>query len=1046
MFEKIIRFSLEKRLIVLIASVLILLLGYFVTFQLPIDVFPDLTASTVTILADAHGMAPEEVETLVAFPIETAMNGASGVRRVRSSLSTGIAVIWIEFEWGTDIFQARQIVAEKLQSVLSLLPPGMDPPVLAPVSSLMGEIMLVGVSSDSLPAMELRSFADNILRRRLLAVSGVSQVVAIGGERKQYQVLASPERLAAYQISLEELQEAVSKSNLNSTGGFFVAGGNEYLIRGLGRVEALEDLKRAVVAVRDGSPILVEHVADVQIGAATRLGTSSVSGRDAVILSIQKQPNANTLDLTKRLDDMIADMRPLLPADVEINNHVFRQADFIDVSIHNVVEALRDGAILVTIILLLFLANIRTTFISLISIPLSLILAILAMYWMGLTINTMTLGGMAIAVGVLVDDAIIYVENVYRRLRQNRALSDSQQRPALVVIFEASNEIRQPMVIATFIIIAVFAPLFFMSGIEGRLLLPLGFAFVISVFASLLVAVTIVPALSLYLLPRMKEKHAHQETWLVRKLKTGYRPTLEWALKHGNWVIAASAALIVAALIVYTQLGRSFLPEFNEGSATVIAITPPGTSLQESTDIGALVETKLMLHPAVLSVARRTGRGELDEHSFGSNQTELEVRLKPEGYKKEEVFRELRELLFDVPGTIISIGQPLSHRIDHMLSGTQAALAVKIFGSNLYELRSIGQQVKAQMETVEGLVDIAVEPQRDVPQLRLEMNREAMAVYGVQVADLAENIETAFNGEVVGQVLEGQIPYDLVVRFPEESRKDDELIGTSLFATPAGPQVPLNEMARVRRASGPNSISRENVSRKIVVQANIAGRDLGSAVEEVREKVNAGVRLPEGYFVSYGGQFESAEAASRIILLLSLISIGAILVLLFMEFGTFRDALLVMVNLPLALIGGVFAISLTSGIVSVAALVGFVTLFGIAARNGILMIAHFHDLIDKEGMGAKPAIIRGSMERMNPILMTALCAGLALLPLALGGGQPGKEIQTPMAIVILGGLLTSTALNMVVLPALYWKYGAKRKAEPSLLEHAAEMQAGEHAA
>lgn len=1044
MFEKIIRFSLENRFIVVLASVLILFLGYFVTFRLPVDVFPDLTASTVTILADAHGMAPEEVETLVAFPIETAMNGASGVRRVRSSLATGLAVIWIEFEWGTDVFQARQIVAEKLQSVLSLLPPGMDPPMMAPVSSLMGEIMLVGVSSDSLPAMELRSFADNILRRRLLAISGVSQVIAIGGERKQYQVLASPERLAAYQISLEELKEAVSKANLNSTGGFFVASGNEYLIRGLGRIEELEDLKRAVVTVRDGSPVLVENVADVKVGSGTVLGTSSISGRDAVVLSIQKQPNANTLELTERLDALIEEMKPILPADVELNNHVFRQADFIDVSIHNVVEALRDGAILVTIILLLFLANMRTTFISLVSIPLSLIIAILAMYWLGLTVNTMTLGGMAIAVGVLVDDAIIYVENVFRRLRENKALPEEKQRPSLIVIFAASNEIRQPMVVATFIIIAVFAPLFFMSGIEGRLLLPLGFAFVIAVFASLMVAVTIVPALSLYLLPALKQKSAHHETWVVRKLKTGYRPALEWALKRGNWVIATSVGLIAITLLVYTQLGRSFLPEFNEGSATVICITPPGTSLQESTDIGELVEQKLMTHPAVLSVARRTGRGELDEHAFGSNQTELEVRLSPEGFRKEEVFHELRELLTDVPGAIISIGQPLSHRIDHMLSGTQAALAVKIFGSNLYELRNIAQQIKAQMQTVDGLVDLAVEPQVDVPQLRVEMNRDAMAVYGVQVADLAENIETAFNGEVVGQVLEGQLPFDLVVRFPADARKDDELIRTSLFATPAGPQVPLNEMATVYRSSGPNSISRENVSRKIVVQSNIAGRDLGSVVEEVREKVNANVKMPEGYFVSYGGQFESAEAASRVILLLSLLSLGAILVLLYMEFGTFRDAFLVMVNLPLALIGGVFAIKFTSGIVSIAALVGFVTLFGIAARNGILMIAHFHDLIDKEGMSARSAIIRGSMERMNPILMTALCAGLALLPLALGGGQPGKEIQTPMAIVILGGLLTSTALNMVVLPALYWKFGAKRKAEESVLEEVVEAEHRHH--
>ncbi|MBK6911368.1 MAG: efflux RND transporter permease subunit [bacterium] len=1029
MFERIIRFSLEKRFIVALASLVVLAVGVYVSRDLPVDVFPDLTASTVTILADAHGMAPEEVETLVAFPIETAMNGAAGVRRVRSSLSTGMAIIWVEFEWGTEIFQARQIVAEKLQSVAELLPPGMPAPFLAPVSSLMGEIMLIGVASDSLLPMELRSFADNVLRRRLLAVSGVSQVAAIGGELKQYQVLARPERLSAYRISLDELKAAVAQANLNSTGGFYATGGTEYLIRGIGRVEGLDDLRRAVVSVHDGHPVLVEHVADVVIGAATSLGTASVNGVDAVILSVQKQPTANTLELTQRIEQMVAELQAAAPGHVVINTHVFRQADFIEVSIHNVIEALRDGAILVVFILLLFLANLRTTFISLISIPLSLILAILAMRWLGMTINTMTLGGMAIAVGVLVDDAIIYVENVYRRLREDQSLPLGQQKPALTVIFAASNEIRQPMVVATFIIVAVFAPLFFMSGIEGRLLLPLGFAFVISVFASLLVAVTIVPALSLYLLPRMKPKSGSHDTWLVRQLKAAYEPTLNWSLRRANWVVAAAMLMIVATIVVYNGLGRSFLPEFNEGSATIVAVTPPGTSLQESTDIGRLIESRLMKHPAAESVARRTGRGELDEHTFGSNQSEFEVKLRREGFKKEQTFEEMREMLSDIPGTFISVGQPLTHRIDHMLSGTQAALAVKIFGSNLYELRTIAQRIKAEMQDIDGIVDLSVEPQVDVPQLRVKMDREAMAVYGVRVADLAENVETAFNGETVGQVLEGQLPFDLVVRFPQDARDTDEAIRSSLFATPAGPQVPLQELARIEQSSGPNSISRENVSRKIVVQANITGRDIASVVADVRQRVNANVDLPEGYFVSYGGQFESAEAASQIIMLLSALSIGAILLLLFMEFGTFRDALLVMVNLPLALIGGVFAVHFTSGIVSVAALVGFVTLFGIAARNGILMIAHFHDLIDEQGLGAREAIVRGSLERMNPILMTAMCAGLALLPLALGGGQPGKEIQTPMAIVILGGLLTSTALNMVVLPALYLKYGHKRNTE-----------------
>ncbi len=1026
MFDKIIKFSLEKRLIVMIAAGLVLLLGLLVSRQLPLDVFPDLTAPTVTILVDAHGMAPEEVETLVAFPIETAMNGASGVRRVRSSLSMGTAIIWVDFVWGTDIYQARQIVAEKLQGVAGSLPQDMDPPFLAPVSSLMGEIMLIGVSSDSLSPMDLRSFADNTLRRRLLAVPGVSQVLAIGGELKQYQVLARPERLAAYRVSLDELKEAVRKSNLNSSGGFYVAAGTENLIRGIGRVTDLDHLRRAVIAMREGVPVLVEQVAEVRIGPATVLGTASVSGKDAVILPVQKQPTANTLELSRRIDEVIAEIQATLPSHLRIDTHVFRQADFIEVAIHNVMEAIRDGAILVIIILLLFLGNIRTTFISMISIPLSLVMALLAMRALGLTVNTMTLGGLAIAVGVLVDDAIIDVENIFRRLREDRALPQEKRRRPFAIVFEASREIRQPIVIATFIIISVFLPLFFLSGLEGRLLKPLGFAFVLSVSASLLVALTVIPALSYYLLPRFKQKSAHNEPWLVRKLKAVYHPVLEWVLKRGNWVIVGALLLVAATIFVYSQLGQSFLPEFNEGSATIIAITPPGTSLQESTDIGAMAESRLLTHPAVLSVARRTGRGELDEHTFGSNQTEMEVRLKQEGYHKEQIFGELRELLGDIPGTFISVGQPLTHRIDHMLSGTQAALAVKIFGSNLYELRRIAQQIKNEMATVDGVVDLAVEFQVDVPQLRIKMDREAMAMYGVQVSDLAENIETAFRGEVVGQVLEGQWPYDLVVRFAEDARESEDAIHNSLFATPAGPQVPLSELARVYRDSGPNTISRENVSRKIVVQANIAGRDIGSVVGEVREKVLANVKMPPGYFVSYGGQFESAEAAGQIIFLLSLLSIGAIFALLFTEFGTFRDAFLVMVNLPLALIGGVFAIFFTSGIVTIAALVGFVTLFGIAARNGILMVSHFHHLMDEEKVPRREAIIRGSLERMNPILMTALCAGLALVPLALGGGQPGKEIQTPMAIVILGGLLTSTALNMVVLPTLYYRFGTKR--------------------
>jgi copper/silver efflux system protein len=1026
MFDKLIRLSLQQRLVVALATCLIFIVGLVIMRQLPVDVFPDLNAPQVTILADARGMAPEEVETLVAFPIETAMNGATGVRRVRSSVAMGMAIIWVEFDWRTEIFKARQIVAEKLQSVVGTLPPSMEPPTLAPVTSVMGEILLIGVNSDSLSAMELRALTDNVLCRRLLAVPGVANVLPLGGERKQYQVLANPDRLASYGISLDELTEAVRKSNVNSTGGFYAAGGHEYLIRGIGRVQNLDDLKRAVVAMRNGQPVLVEHVADVQVGAGTIYGTASVNNRPAIALSVQKQPNANTLDVTKRIDKALEELRPVLPAGVEINAQVFRQADFIELAVDNVIEALRDGAILVTIILLFFLGNIRTTLISLLAIPLSVIVTLLVMHGVGMTVNTMTLGGLAIAVGVLVDDAIVYEENVFRRLRENRLKRQELQQPVFDVIFQASREIRQPMVIATVIIIAVFLPLFFLTGVEGNLLRPLGFAFVISVFASLLVAVTIVPALSYWLLPGIKAKKVEQEPWLVRILKKGYRPTLELTLKRSNWILAVSVVLLGAAALIYAGLGHAFLPEFNEGSVLVIVNTPPGTSLKESTEIAQYAERIVSKHPAIAGIVRRTGRGELDEHTFGSNVSELECKLKP-GAEKDEVFADLRKQLANTPGTFISVGQPLSHRIDHMLSGTQAQIAIKVFGDNLYMLRQVAQNIKGAIQDVDGIVDLAVEPQVDIPQLRISMDREAMALYGAQVADVAADIETAFNGETVGQILEGQYPYDLVVRYAEPYRGNPEAIKSALFATPAGPQVPLKELARVYQAGGPNTISRENVSRKIVIQANAAGRDVSSVVHDVQARIAERVKLPTGYFVTYGGQFESAQSAGRIILLLSLLSLGAIMVLLYTEFKNFRDALLVMVNLPLALIGGVIAVRFSSGTISIASLVGFITLFGIAARNGILLIAHYHTLMEKERLSLREAIVRGSLERMNPILMTALCAGLALVPLALGGGQPGKEIQTPMAIVILGGLLSSTALNMVVIPALYYRFGAKRK-------------------
>ncbi|MBU0509290.1 CusA/CzcA family heavy metal efflux RND transporter [bacterium] len=1030
MFNWMIQKSLEKRFHVVLASFVILAAGIYVAYQAPIDIFPELTTPMVTIMADVHGLAPEEIESLVAFPIESAMNGATDVRRVRSSITMGMAFIWVEFDWGTDILEARQVVTERLQSVSGSLPPHMDPPVLAPIASLMGEILLVTVTSDSLSPIDLRSYTDNVLRRRLLAIPGVAQVVPVGMQVKQYQVIARPELLLAYRVSLEELQQTLALASENTTGGLVVSGGNEYLIRGIGRATTTDELKRTVVAVRDGSPILVEHLADVQIGGSIPLGTASVNRKDAVILSVQKQPQANTMELTERIDRALTELGELAPADVRIRSDIFRQSAFIEVAIGNVLQALRDGAALVIIILLLFLANLRATFISLLAIPLSLVIAIFVLSFMGSTINTMTLGGLAIAIGLLVDDAIIDVENVYRRLRESLRKPAGERRGLARIIYDASVEVRKPIVMATFIIIAVFVPLFFLSGIEGRLLRPLGVAFVVSILASLLVAVTVVPALSYYLLAKISPKQIEHDSWLVRRLKTGYLPALQFALQRNRVIPVVALLLLLLALGTYAGFGHAFLPEFNEGSLTVIAATPPGTSLSESSEIGRMIEEIVLEHPAVVGVARRTGRGEIDEHALSSNGTEMEAKLRLDGFRKEEVLRDLRERLALVPGTFISVGQPISHRIDHMLSGTQAALAVKIFGENLSELRRVAQEVKAQMETVEGVVDLSVEPQTEVPQIHIKMNREAMAQYGVRAAELAEGIETAFGGQTVGQILEGQFAYDLVLRLSDEARADTVSLARTPFHTPTGHFVPLGELASVYRATGPNMISRENVNRKIVVQANIAGRDIGSVVEDVRERVKNNVVLPQGYYVSYGGQFESARSAGRTIVFLSALAILAILILLFSEFGNFRDALLVMVNLPLALIGGVFAIALTGGVVSIASLVGFVTLFGIAARNGILLIAHYHQLMEVDGLPLRDAIVRGSMERMSPILMTALCAGLALIPLAFGGGQPGKEIETPMAIVILGGLLSSTALNMVVLPALYLRFGRLRPPNP----------------
>ncbi len=1030
MLDAIIRWSLANRLLVLVGAALLLGLGAATAARMPVDVFPDLTAPTVTVLTEAHGMAPEEVETLVTFPVETAVNGATGVRRVRSSTSQGISTVWVEFDWGTDIFQARQIVNEKLQLVAGSLPAGVPPPVLAPISSIMGEIMLVALTGDErVSPMQLRSVADWTLRRRLLAVPGVSQVVPIGGEVKQYQVRVSPDRLRAYGLTLDEVLHAAEGANANASGGVYADGSREFQIRGLGRTRTAGDIGATVVAVDEGTPVLIRDVAEVRVGPAVKLGDGSLAGGPAVVMSIQKQPATNTLELTERIDRTLEEIGGTLPSGMEINRGVFRQATFIETAIDNVVEALRDGALLVVVILFLFLWSVRATGISVLAIPLSLAVGVLALRALGITINTMTLGGMAIAIGALVDDAVVYVENVFRRLREERLRPPGERRPALEVIFLASREIRASIVTATLIICIVFVPLFFLSGIEGRMLRPLGIAYVVSILASLAVALTVTPVLCGYLLPRSRAVGRGRASWLVRKLESGYARVLRPAMGHPRAVLLGAGAAVLIALAAVPFLGRAFLPEFNEGTLVIGALTVPGTSLEESDALGRRIEQILLEHPAVEETARRTGRAELDEHAQGANAAEIDVRLGLAGRKMEDVLDELRTRLALVPGTQITIGQPIGHRIDHMLSGTRASIAIKLFGPDLYELRRLAEEVRAAAAGIEGTADVAVEQQADVPQTRITMDREAMARYGVTAGDLAEGIDVAFAGEAVSQVLEGQESYDLVVRFDESARGDLRRIAEARFDTPTGAQVPLSTLAEVREDRGPNTISRENAQRKIVVQSNVSGRDVGSVVEEIAREVAAKVELPDGYYVEYGGQFESAGEATRTLGLLSLVSLAAIFMLLYTEFRSGRQALLVLVNLPLALVGGLFAVLLTGGILNIATLVGFITLFGIAVRNGILLVSRYNNLL-AEGESLPRAVYRGSMERLSPILMTALCAGLALVPLALAGGEPGNEIQSPMAVVVLGGLLSAVALNMLVVPALFLRYGRGGRTAP----------------
>jgi len=1030
MIDQLIGWSLRYRVFVITLAAAFLAWGAYLLRDMPLDVLPDLSAPTVTILVEGRGMAPTEMETLVTFPIEAALNGASGVRRVRSATAVGLAVVWVEFEWGQEIQRARQIVTEKLALASPGLPPEVEPPFLAPISSIMGEIMFVSLESGRHSPLDVRTVADTVVRRRLLAVPGVSQVIATGGGQKQYQVLVDPVELREYDVTLGQVENALRRANRNSSAGFRVAGGQEYLIQGLGRVSSEDEIGNIVVEARATRPILVRNVARVQVGEALKRGTGSHKGSPAVILGIQKQPGANTLALTRLLDATLDDVRRTLPSGMVIDSHVFRQADFIQRSLDNLARAVRDGSLLVVLVVLIFLANLRASLITLIALPISLMAAVLGMRFFGFTLNSMSLGGLAIAIGELVDDAIIDVENVVRRLRENARLPEAGRRPALDVVYQASREIRGSVVFATIIVILVFLPLFALESIEGRLLWPLGFAYIVALAASLVVALTVTPALCSILLPGAKSILQGGEPWLIRLLKRIYRPSLSFSLDHPWLVLGSSALLLIAAGFGVSRMGRSFLPEFNEGSLTVSAVTIPGTSLEESDQLGTALEKILLTVPEVASTARRTGRAELDEHVQSVESAEIDVDLKMGLRSKAEVLQELRDKVSVLPGTNVSLGQPISHRIDHMLSGTLANIAVKIFGDDLRTLRLLGRQVQSAMSGVAGVVDLAMEQQTDIPTLTIRPDPARVARYGLPAGEVSDRIETALLGAEVGRIVEGQVSFPLVAKYEDPRRPadgEDTLAGIRemLIDTPAGPRIPLASVSTIQEDRSPNFIMREGVQRRIVVQCNVAGRDLRSTVQEIQQRIGQAVKLPQGYRIEYGGQFESSERAYQRLTLLGAGVIVGIIVILGTVFSSYKNALIIMLNLPLALVGGVAGVFLAGGVLSLASIVGFITLFGIATRNGIMMISHIRNLSERGESDLRAAVMQGAAERLAPILMTALAAGLALVPIAMGMGKPGSEIQAPMAIVIFFGLLTSTALNMVVVPAAYYRFGAR---------------------
>lgn len=1030
MLNKIIHFSLQNRLMVLVASVLLMVGGTYMAFHTEVDVFPDLNAPTVVVMTEAGGMAAEEVERLVTFPIETAVNGATDVRRVRSSSTTGFSVVWVEFDWDTDIYLARQIVSEKLSTVSGSLPDNVSQPVLGPQSSILGEVLIVGLTADSTSMLDLRTLADWTVRPRLLSTGGVAQVAVLGGDIKEYQILIHPDRMKHYGVSLSEVMAATRGMNQNTSGGVIYQYGNEYIVRGLVSENDVEKLAQSALRTAQGTTVTLADVADVKIGAQQpKLGVASERGKPAVLLTVTKQPNTGTIELTAKLEEAIKDLKKNMPGDVHVSTDIFRQANFINSSIDNVQDSLIEGAIFVVIVLFMFLANVRTTVISLVTLPLSLLITLLVLHYMGLSINTMSLGGMAIAIGSLVDDAIVDVENVWKHLRQNRMLPAEERRPVLDVVFDASREVRMPILNSTIIIMVSFVPLFFLSGMEGKMLIPLGIAFIVSLFASTVVALTLTPVLCSYLLGGRKGSDSlPKEAFVAVWLKKYYETALLWVLGHKKIVTGGTAVLLVAAIGFFFTLGHSFLPSFNEGSFTINISSLPGISLEESDNIGRRAEKLLLTVPEIKTVARKTGRAELDEHALGVNVSEIEAPFELKDRTHAEVLADVRKKLSVLTGVNIEIGQPISHRIDAMLSGTQANIAIKLFGDDLNRMFLIGNEIKESVASVEGIADLNVEQQIERPELKIVPRRDMLRKYGITLPEFAEFVSVCMAGETVSQVYESGKSFNLVVRVDEDDRKTMERIEDMMIDTADGQRIPLAEVADVVSAKGPNTINRESVKRKIVVSANTSGRDLRSVVNDIQDRIEREIKLPEGYHIEYGGQFESEQAASRTLMITSLMSIVVIFLLLYMQFKNSFESGVIMLNLPLALIGGVFALVFTTGEVSIPAIIGFISLFGIATRNGMLLISRYNALRNEEGLTVRESVLHGSLDRLNPILMTALSSALALVPLALRGGLPGNEIQSPMAKVILGGLLTSTFLNAFVLPVVYeWMQGKEEK-------------------